>query len=79
LLTFDEAVICLEDQLQKIEQKEALKHGHAGLFTPGASTPSLASGQQTPMNKNASRTSIPVLETNPLGTEGEEGDFLADD
>ncbi|KAF1933322.1 uncharacterized protein M421DRAFT_97499 [Didymella exigua CBS 183.55] len=79
LLTFDEAVICLEDQLQKIEQKEAQKSGNVGLFTPGTSTPSLASGQQTPMNKNASRTSIPVLETNQLGSEGEEGDFLADD
>ncbi|KAF3037208.1 hypothetical protein E8E12_003859 [Didymella heteroderae] len=79
LLTFDEAVICLEDQLQKIEQKEAQKSGNAGLFTPGASTPSLASGQQTPMNKSASRTSIPVLETNQMGSEGEEGEFLADD
>ncbi|KAF2632974.1 hypothetical protein BU25DRAFT_406248 [Macroventuria anomochaeta] len=79
LLTFDEAVICLEDQLQKIEQKEAQKSGNASLFTPGTETPSLASGQLTPINKNASRTSIPVLETNQLGADGEEGDFLADD
>jgi phosphatidylserine decarboxylase len=77
LLTFDEAVICLEDQLQKIEQKEA--KGNSGLFTPGTQTPSLASGEQTPMNKDPSRTSIPVLETNELGAEGEQGDFLEDD
>ncbi|KAH6642283.1 phosphatidylserine decarboxylase-domain-containing protein, partial [Boeremia exigua] len=77
LLTFDEAVICLEDQLQKIEQLESIKSGHAPLFTPGTQTP--ASGQLTPINKNASRTSIPVLETNTLGVDGEEGEFLADD
>ena len=79
LLTFDETIICLEDQLQKIEQKEAQKSGNAALFTPGTQTPSLASGQLTPVNKNASRTSIPVLETNSLGADGEEGDFLVDD
>lgn len=77
LLTFDEAVICLEDQLQKIEQKEA--KGNSGLFTPGTQTPSLASGEQTPMNKDPSRTSVPVLDTNELGAEGEQGDLLEDD
>jgi phosphatidylserine decarboxylase len=79
LLTFDETVICLEDQLQKIEQKDAQKSSNASLLTPGTQTPSLASGQLTPINKNASRTSIPVLETNTLGADGEEGDFLVDD
>jgi len=77
LLTFDEAVICLEDQLQKIEQKEAKRN--SGLFTPGTQTPSLASGEQTPMNKDPSRTSVPVLDTNELGAEGEQGDLLEDD
>ena len=79
LLTFDEAIICLEDQLQKIEQKESRKSRNAGLLTPGTQTPSLASGQTTPINMNASRTSIPVLETDPMGADGEEGEFLADD
>lgn len=79
LLTFDETVICLEDQLQKMEQLQSQKRGNSGLYTPGTETPSLASGQMTPINKNASRTSIPVLETNKLGSEGEEGEFLADD
>jgi phosphatidylserine decarboxylase len=82
LLTFDEAVICLEDQLQATEYK-----AHAstsGFFTPGEQTPSLASGDMTPINKNSSSASIPVLETDHLGKSGEEGehiqiDDLADD
>jgi phosphatidylserine decarboxylase len=77
LLTFDEVIICLEDQLQATERRQ----GHApSQHTPGTETPSLASGNLTPVNQNASRTSIPVLETNTLGVEGEEGDsFRADE
>jgi phosphatidylserine decarboxylase len=77
LLTFDEVIICLEDQLQATERRE----GHApSQHSPGTETPSLASGNLTPVNQNASRTSIPVLETNTLGVEGEEGDsFRADE
>jgi phosphatidylserine decarboxylase len=77
LLTFDEAVICLEDQLQATEYKS--HHNGAstsGFFTPGAQTPSLASGNLTPINKNSSTSSIPVLETDHLGTPGEEGDAI---
>ena len=77
LLTFDESIICLEDQLQLTERRAS----HASTSqTPGTETPSLASGNLTPINQNASRTSIPVLETNTLGVEGEEGDsFRADE
>jgi len=80
LLTFDEAVICLEDQLQVTEKKYA--NGQAstsGFLTPGFQTPSQTPGSMTPINKNASTTSIPVLETNQLGASGEEGDHLAID
>lgn len=76
LLTFDEAVICLEDQLQLTEQQNANHFAATGFLTPGTETPSLASGNLTPINQNASTTSIPVLETNTLGKEGEEGDFV---
>lgn len=86
LLTFDEAVICLEDQLQVTEVEQAKraggsgKFGASGFFTSGTETPSLASGQLTPINRDASMTSIPVLETETLGPEGEEGDnFNVDD
>jgi phosphatidylserine decarboxylase len=73
LLTFDEAVICLEDQLQATEARESQK---TGSLTPGTQTPSLASGMLTPINKNSSTTSIPVLETKILGREGEEGEAI---
>jgi phosphatidylserine decarboxylase len=77
LLTFDEAVICLEDQLQATEYK-AHHNGAStsGFLTPGAQTPSLASGNLTPLNKNSSTSSIPVLETDHLGKAGEEGDTI---
>lgn len=74
LLTFDEAVICLEDQLQATDDK-----AHNGANESGLQTPSLASGDLTPINQNSSRTSIPVLETDHLGKGGEEGENLIDD
>ncbi|KAF1846900.1 uncharacterized protein K460DRAFT_392378 [Cucurbitaria berberidis CBS 394.84] len=78
LLTFDETVICLEDQLQSTEQRDAKRFGPSGsgFFTPGTETPSLASGSLTPINQNPSTVSIPALETNVLGKEGEEGEHI---
>jgi phosphatidylserine decarboxylase len=80
LLTFDEAVVCLEDQLEATEAKNAKRDGS---FASGSQTP-MTSGMLTPINQSSSTTSIPVLETNTLGKEGEEGadiqiDDLADD
>jgi phosphatidylserine decarboxylase len=74
LLTFDEAVICLEEKLQATDYKQS-NASTSGFFTPGAQTPSL-SGDLTPINKNASSASIPVLETDHLGKAGEEGEHL---
>jgi phosphatidylserine decarboxylase len=81
LLTFDEAVMCLEAQLQATEMREDRK---LGAERPEAATPSSDSDSLTAINQNSSRSSIPVLETNKLGSEGEEGedihiDDLADD
>jgi phosphatidylserine decarboxylase len=76
LLTFDEAVICLEDKLQATDYKEHNGSATSGFLTPGAQTPSLASGNLTPINKNSSTASIPVLETDHLGKGGEEGEFI---
>jgi phosphatidylserine decarboxylase len=76
LLTFDEAIICLEDQLQATEYKSHHGASSSGFFTPGAQTPSLASGDLTPINKNSSSASIPVLETDHLGISGEEGEHI---
>jgi len=74
LLTFDEAVICLEDQLQATDYKANNGASTSGFMTPGTSTSSL--GNLTPINKNASSTSIPAIETNHLGQAGEEGDTI---
>lgn len=86
LLTFDEAVMCLEDQLQRTEDQEAKKSvwshlttSNSDLLTPGTTTPSLTSGSQTPLNKHPSTTSIPALEQEQLGKEGEEGEFIRPD
>lgn len=87
LLTFDQAVMCLEEQLQRVEEQDAKKGSwgfstasSSDLLTPGTTTPSLTSGTQTPLNAHASQTSIPALETSQLGPGGEEGDILpADD
>jgi phosphatidylserine decarboxylase len=76
LLTFDEAIICLEDQLQATDYRSNHAASTSGFLTPGASTPSLVSGTLTPINKNPSSTSIPALETDHLGKAGEEGDTL---
>ena len=73
LLTFDETVICLEDQLQATEYKANNGASTSGFLTPSASTPS---GSLTPINKNNSSGSIPVLETNTLGKSGEEGENI---
>jgi phosphatidylserine decarboxylase len=76
LLTFDEAVICLEDQLQATEYRSNNEASTSGFLTPGLQTPSLTSGSLTPINKNSSSASIPVLETDKLGKSGEEGDNI---
>ncbi|KAF2873595.1 phosphatidylserine decarboxylase-domain-containing protein [Massariosphaeria phaeospora] len=79
LLTYDEVVICLEDQLQlNGGKKNTWSHLSASQqdLTPGSLTPSLTSGSQTPLNTKASTTSIPILETDVLGKEGEEGGAL---
>ncbi|KAL1606391.1 phosphatidylserine decarboxylase [Paraconiothyrium brasiliense] len=86
VLTFDQVVMCLEEQLQRGEERDAKKSafGHltassSDLLTSGTATPSLTSGTQTPLNAHPSQTSIPALDTDHLGTEGEEGDVLPGD
>lgn len=86
VLTFDQAVVCLEDQLQTTEERDAQKSKWDSLVpstsdlnlgsTPGTETPSLASGAQTPYNKDSSSTSIPTMQTETLGDVGEEGENL---
>ncbi len=93
-LTFDQAVICLEDQLRQTSQKkswaESLKHhmpnAHSSMVRNGEKPP--ASTEQTEMdgdsdssglNIRSDRSAVPAISQNYLGTEGEEGDFLERD
>jgi phosphatidylserine decarboxylase len=94
VLTFDQSVICLEDQLQRTDtgavsrawSRLAPSSSTGDLLgsSPGTLTPALTSGSQTPLNAHPSSTSIPTLPTEQLGKEGEEGqnintDDLGDD
>jgi len=79
LLTFDQAIVCLEDQLQNTEEQESswrhLMPSTSDLHvssTPGTMTPALTSGTQTPLNAHLSSTSIPLLDQS--GSTGKEGD-----
>ncbi|OCL09710.1 hypothetical protein AOQ84DRAFT_316536 [Glonium stellatum] len=92
-LNFDQAVICLEDQLQQTKQRTwgaSIKDRLDGLAisttgsdvqgeTSGSITPSAASGSQTPSNFQPHITSIPTMEPEQMGKEGEEGERLEQD
>lgn len=84
ILTFDQAVICLEDQLQSTERlSQKLSSNQAApsssdltSSTSGSMTPSLTSETPTPLNHDPTSTAIPTLPVETLGQEGEEGDAL---
>jgi phosphatidylserine decarboxylase len=93
-LTFDQAVVCLEDQLQITQQKSmgSLKGLLSSRMTgstesgqvPGSKTPSQYSGTTTPVNNRSQLSIVPAIDQEVLGKEGEEGalldkDDLADD
>jgi phosphatidylserine decarboxylase len=89
-LSFDQAVICLEDQLQQTTKKSSwlrpsLHHtsSYASSTTQdngspsGSVTPSLTeSGDQTPLNARSQTSVIPAIQPPDLGKEGEEGGAL---
>lgn len=88
VLTFDQAVICLEDQLQSTQERDLSKSAWSHLTsstgdllssTPGTLTPSQTSGTQTPLNLHPSHTSIPTLQTELMGKPGEEGETITPD
>jgi phosphatidylserine decarboxylase len=87
-LTFDQAVICLEDQLIQSTQQQkpwrAFRHGLSTpsgetSTTPGSMTPSLYSGSNTPLNNRSELSVIPAIEQDTIGKEGEEGAMLEKD
>ncbi|GME43644.1 C2 calcium-dependent membrane targeting [Neofusicoccum parvum] len=87
VLTFDQAVICLEDQIEDQQQHSSTLSlrgkgaSSASLIgrTSGPSTPGLTSGSGTPLNNQSQTSVIPAIEQDVLGTEGEAGEFLDQD
>jgi len=88
ILYFDEAIICLEDQLQRAVTKtwsekfrsHSVDKPTATLPQSGSTnslTPSLTmSSDATPLNNRSETDIVPAIQPEYLGEEGEEGDVL---
>ncbi|KAF2209724.1 hypothetical protein CERZMDRAFT_69855 [Cercospora zeae-maydis SCOH1-5] len=72
ILTMDQAVICLEEQLAKLQDTHDASAHRSD--PPGGGTPYLDASD--PLNMHPNRTSIPALEVSDLGDSGEMGDYL---
>ena len=93
LLTYDQVVICLEDQLQKAGSKKTwgdtmrgvMDHAHFsqvhnGEKQPqGSEIPPMEGNSDTPLNMRADRTAVPAIAQDPLDSPGETGDHLDKD
>ena len=91
-LTFDEAVLSLEEQLEKADRKAAglrppISTANSSLTlksnsspeegTPGTSTPALTeSGLNTPLNARSQTTLVPAVQVPEVGVDGAEGELL---
>ena len=90
-LTFDQAVICLEDQLQIGPQKRSMAdrvrgmaHGHMSSVgekpeDSGASTPLPENDVREAANTDSTRTDVPTIAQDSTGRDGEEGKLLDPD
>ncbi|KAF2220856.1 phosphatidylserine decarboxylase proenzyme [Elsinoe ampelina] len=88
ILTMDQAVMCLEDQLQKYQSHKSIRDTikgslpaglgvNNGADTSGSVTPSAPSSSiGTPLNNQSQTSIIPAIETMHLDKEGEEGMHL---
>lgn len=91
-LSFDQVVICLEEQLQKTNGKKSLAKNikiNMGPFTQPASVTQEGKGTQSPplpetstepsTNEDLNRQAIPTIEQPILGAAGEEGRLVGHD
>ena len=92
-LSFDQAVIALEDQLQQTNQKKSwgdtvkgfMPHGHFSTVKsgePGSPSPEISpmdGNSNIPLNEREDRSAIPSISQDQLDTPGEAGDPLARD
>ena len=92
-LTFDQAVICLEDQLQQTNQKKSwgdtvkgyMSHAHFSTVSNGEKPsqspkiPAMEGNSDVPLNQREDRSAVPSISQDNLGTPGEAGDPLERD
>ena len=92
-LTFDQAVVCLEDQLQRVTQKKPrenivkgyMDHAHFSTISnrdrPSNENTLLAmeSTSDIPLNHQSDRSAVPTITQDHLGAQGETGGFLEQD
>lgn len=89
LMTYDQAVICLEDQLQQSTQKKSwgdtmrgyMDHAHNSIVSNGEKKDSTTSrpvgaNAKAPLNEEADRAAIPAISQDPIGAPGEAGDLV---
>ena len=87
-LTFDQAVICLEEQLQLTSQKKSMgqkvkhltPHVHRSAVLnadkAGVEDTQAENSVRASTNESGTRTAVPVIEQEPTGAAGEEGQLL---
>lgn len=92
-LTFDQAVICLEDQLQRSAQKkswgdtirENLPNAHYLMINNNeksvqdSSVPATEGNSEVPLNQESDRTAVPAIAQDHIGSLGEHGYLLEKD
>ena len=92
-LTFDQAVICLEDQLQRSTHKKTWGDTMKGYManahfttagseetTPGESgTPPMEGNADAPLNEHPDRSAVPAIAQDHIGSPGEEGEHVEKD
>lgn len=91
VLTYDEAVIALEDQLRQPPRKKTwgdtmrgyMDHGYFSTQGNGDDTgktegdiPPMEGMSETPLNRHESRSAVPTISQDPLGTPGETGELV---
>ena len=91
VLTYDEAVIALEDQLRQPPRKKTwgdtmrgyMDHAYFSTQGNGDDTgktggdiPPMEGMSEIPLNRNGSRSAVPAISQDPLGTPGETGELV---
>lgn len=92
VLTMDQAVICLEEQLRKSQDtqkslhmphwakakvQQVKGHGSSSEQSPGGTTPTVDNSKDSNFDPN--KVNVPALKISDMGEAGERGDYVPDD